>query len=163
MLAICTCSTSPPPAGAAAAAPAPVAGATGVPPAGPVARSLLPRSHRVPQRGHLLAFFPCAPVLVEVRVLHPLAASHVLAAVTNGRAAKGGTGSASAAPVGAQMHGRAGAGAFRWCGTQSPAARDVRRGRACHVQRCQQPVKISYSRQSGLKRTFLETARRGRL
>ena len=86
---------------------------------------LPPRSHRDPQRGDLLAFLPGRPVVMDVCVTHPLAASDVAAAArTTGATAEAkdalkrnkysrtGTGACSFVPLSHETYGRAGPEAF---------------------------------------------------
>ena len=85
----------------------------------------IPRSQRDAQRGDLLAFFPGAPVLGDVCVTHPLAASNIAAAAkTDGAAAtaadarkrdkygRTGTGACSFVPLSHETFGRVGPAAF---------------------------------------------------
>ena len=86
---------------------------------------LPPRSQHVPQRGDLLASLPGRPVVGDMCVTHPLAASAVAAAAwTTGATAEGkdalkrnkysrtGTGSCSSVPLRHETYGRAGPEAF---------------------------------------------------
>ena len=85
----------------------------------------IPRSQRDAQRGDLLAFFPGAPVLGDVCVTHPLAASNVrAAALRDGAAAaaadkrkrdkygRTGTGACTFVPLSHETYGRVGPAAF---------------------------------------------------
>ena len=89
------------------------------------AQQLPPRSRRDPERGYLLALLPGRPIVADICVTHPLAASAVKAAARDtGAAAKGkdslkrdkysrtGTGACRFVPLSHETFGRAGPAAF---------------------------------------------------
>ena len=89
------------------------------------AQQLPPRSRRDPERGDLLALLPGRPIVADICVTHPLAASAVKAAARDtGATARGkdslkrdkysrtGTGACQFVPLSHETFGRAGAAAF---------------------------------------------------